>query len=83
MELCLSNYINFVSFKLLLIFLIFALFLSFYFSRLYTMDGEQIQHSSQLQNGQCYVASNKEKFKRVEYFPPEEFGMSPRALRKA
>lgn len=47
------------------------------------MDGNLITEPQQLLSGNSYVATNKEKFKRFEYFPPEDFGISPRLLRKS
>ena len=46
------------------------------------MEGIQIKDVQQLVNGNSYVATNKERFKRCEYFSPEEFGISPRPMRK-
>ena len=51
--------------------------------RLYTMDGEPVVSPAQLTNGSCYVAAHKEKFKKCEYFPPQDFNIvSPGVSRK-
>ena len=47
------------------------------------MDGKVVPTPSDLQIGNSYVAANKEKFKKCEYFPPQEFNSSPRLQRKA
>lgn len=53
--------------------------------RLYAMEnGEPIQSPAQLISGNCYVAANKEKFKKCEYFSPQDFNsVSPRLNRKS
>jgi hypothetical protein len=50
--------------------------------KLYTMDGKLIPGPGALQSGNSYVATNKEKFKKCEYFPPNDFSSSPRQNRK-
>ena len=47
------------------------------------MDGKKVPAPAALQSGNSYVATNKEKFKKCEYFPPQEFNSSPRLQRKA
>ena len=44
------------------------------------MEGEIVQSPAQLIHGHAYVAANKEKYKRVDYYPPENFSLSPRML---
>lgn len=47
-------------------------------------NGEPIQSPAQLISGNCYVAANKEKFKKCEYFSPQDFNsVSPRLNRKS
>jgi hypothetical protein len=48
------------------------------------MNGKKVINSDQLINGQCYVACNKERFKKIEYFPPSDFNVvSPKQARKS
>jgi hypothetical protein len=49
------------------------------------MQGEQVYTPDQLVYGQCYVAASKGRFKKCEYYAPEDFtnGASPRMMRKA
>jgi len=60
------------------------LLLSEYFCihRLFTMEGEPVVSPSQLISGNSYVAANKERFKRCEYFTPQDFGASPKLNRR-
>ena len=47
------------------------------------MEGEPVITPAQLITGHGYVAANKEKFKRCEYFSPQDFNhTSPRNTRK-
>ena len=63
---------------------VFYLQMSFIlFFRLYTMDGKLVPAPTALQSGNSYVAANKEKFKKCEYFPPQDFNASPRLNRKS
>jgi hypothetical protein len=46
------------------------------------MDGELVMSPGQLVTSGCYVAANKERFKRCEYYPASS-DFSPRINRKA
>lgn len=48
------------------------------------MEGEPVLTPAQLISSNGYVAANKEKFKKCEYFSPQDFNhVSPRLNRKS